>query len=106
MKRLLVLMLSRACSLPRAATQETAAAEGASSSAEEVELTVSAASSLTAAFTDIGAAFEDANPGVNRDLQLRAVGRSRDADQRGCAVDVFASASPTWMEPYRTKVRA
>ena len=50
-------------------------------SAPAVELTVFAASSLTAAFTQIGSDFEAANAGHHRDVQLRIVGRPRGIDR-------------------------
>jgi molybdate transport system substrate-binding protein len=62
------------------------------------EIVVSGAASLTAAFTDIGTAFEAANPdsrvvftfGPSDGLATQIV--------EGAPVDVFASASPTWMD--------
>src|SRR3990172_7886500 len=65
---------------------------------EEVELTVSGASSLTAAFTDIGAAFEDANPGVTVTFNFGPSDGLATQINEGAPVDVFASASSTWMD--------
>ena len=48
---------------------------------QEREITVFAASSLTAAFTQIGSDFEAANPPPHRDLQLRALRRPRRTDR-------------------------
>jgi molybdate transport system substrate-binding protein len=69
-----------------------------SSSPEAVELTVSAASSLTAAFTDIGAAFEDANPGATVTFNFGPSDGLATQIDEGAPVDVFASASPKWMD--------
>jgi molybdate transport system substrate-binding protein len=68
------------------------------SGTQEAELTVSAASSLTAAFTDIGAAFEDANPGVTVTFNFGPSDGLAGQVNEGAPVDVFASASPTWMD--------
>ena len=65
---------------------------------EEVELTVSGASSLTAAFTDIGATFEDANPGVTVTFNFGPSDGLATQINEGAPVDVFASASSTWMD--------
>jgi molybdate transport system substrate-binding protein len=68
------------------------------SAREEGDLTVSAASSLTDAFTEIGKAFETANPGTTVTFNLGpSDGLAGQIDQ-GAPVDVFASASPTWMD--------
>lgn len=62
------------------------------------ELTVSAAASLTAAFTDIGSAFEDATPGVAVVFSFGPSDGLATQINEGAHVDVFASASPTWMD--------
>ncbi len=68
------------------------------SAREEGDLTVSAASSLTDAFTEIGKAFERANPGTSVTFNFGpSDGLAGQIDQ-GAPVDVFASASPTWMD--------
>jgi molybdate transport system substrate-binding protein len=68
------------------------------SAREEGDLTVSAASSLTDAFTEIGKAFETANPGTTVTFNFGpSDGLAGQIDQ-GAPVDVFASASPTWMD--------
>jgi molybdate transport system substrate-binding protein len=62
------------------------------------EITVFAASSLTAAFTQIGTAFEAANPGVTVTFNFGpSDGLAGQIESEGVA-DVFASASPTWMD--------
>jgi molybdate transport system substrate-binding protein len=71
---------------------------GSGGSAEPTVITVSAASSLTAAFERIAAQFESANPGVT--VRLNFGGSSALAEQirQGAPVDVFASASITTAE--------
>jgi molybdate transport system substrate-binding protein len=78
-------------------TTGTTGASGGSGGAE-AELTVSAASSLTEAFGEIGDAFEAANPGTTVTFNFGpSDGLAGQIDQ-GAPVDVFASASPTWMD--------
>jgi molybdate transport system substrate-binding protein len=71
---------------------------GNAEGAETHELIVSAAASLTDAFTDIGAAFEDANPGVTVTFTFGPSDGLASQIIEGAPVDVFASASPTWMD--------
>jgi molybdate transport system substrate-binding protein len=61
-------------------------------------LIVSGASSLTAAFTDIGKAFEDEHPGTTVSFNFAASDSLAGQINEGAPVDVFASASPTWMD--------
>jgi molybdate transport system substrate-binding protein len=61
-------------------------------------LTVSAAASLTDAFTDIADAFEVAHPGHTVELNLAASGVLAQQIRQGAAVDVFASASGVVMD--------
>lgn len=97
MKRSLVLTMSSALLL--AACGDSGGGGGnPSGSPESVELTISAASSLTAAFTDIGAAFEDANPGATVTFNFGPSDGLATQLNEGAPVDVFASASPTWMD--------
>lgn len=63
-----------------------------------VELTVSAASSLTAAFTDIGEDFEAEHDGVTVVFNFGPSDGLAAQIQESGGVDVFASASPTWMD--------
>ena len=80
---------------PNAGSGDTASAR------EGADLTVSAASSLTDAFTKIGKAFETANPGAAVTFNFGpSDGLAAQIDQ-GAPVDVFASASPTWMDSVR-----
>jgi len=61
-------------------------------------LTVSAAASLTDAFTEITEAFEAANPGVTVELNLAASGVLAQQIRQGAPADVFASASAVVMD--------
>lgn len=61
-------------------------------------LTVSAAASLTDAFTDIVTAYEAANQGINVELNLAASGVLAQQIRQGAPVDVFASASEAFMD--------
>jgi molybdate transport system substrate-binding protein len=66
--------------------------------AEDRELVVSAAVSLTDAFTGLGAAFEEANPGLTVTFNFGPSDGLATQINEGAPVDVFASASPTWMD--------
>ncbi len=63
----------------------------------EPELTVFAAASLTGAFTELGAAFEQAHPGTR--VRFNFAGSQQLAVQleHGAAADLFASADERWM---------
>ena len=63
-----------------------------------VEITVMAAASLTESFTEIGALFEAANPGVK--VMFNFAGSQQLAQQiaEGAQADVFASASQKYMD--------
>jgi molybdate transport system substrate-binding protein len=65
---------------------------------EERELTVAAAASLTAAFTDIGRAFERERPDVHVSFTFGPSDGLATQILEGAPVDVFASASASWME--------
>jgi molybdate transport system substrate-binding protein len=71
---------------------------GGGSGGAEAELTVSAASSLTEAFGKIGNAFEAANPGTTVTFNFGPSDGLAGQINEGAPVDVFASASPTWMD--------
>jgi molybdate transport system substrate-binding protein len=71
---------------------------GPSQGAEGSELTVAAAASLTDAFTDIGRAFEEENPGVSVRFTFGPSDGLATQINEGAPVDVFASASPSWIE--------
>jgi molybdate transport system substrate-binding protein len=87
----------RALVLALAITLVAVACEGSASSDDDRELTVAAAASLTAAFTQIGADFQEETGaavvfafGPSDGLATQIV--------EGAPVDVFASASPAWMD--------
>jgi molybdate transport system substrate-binding protein len=61
-------------------------------------LTVAAAASLTAPFTDIGRAFEQRNSGVSVSFSFGPSDGLASQINEGAPVDVFASASPRWMD--------
>lgn len=66
---------------------------GESGSSSTGSITVYAASSLTGAFTQIAAAFEKANPGVQVKLNFGASSTLATSIANGAPADVFASAS-------------
>lgn len=61
-------------------------------------LTVSAASSLTESFRELGNAYEKAHPGTKVDFNFAASGVLLQQISRGAPVDVFASADETTMD--------
>jgi molybdate transport system substrate-binding protein len=61
-------------------------------------LTVFAAASLTDAFTEIGAAFDAANPGVTITFNFAGSQALRNQIEEGAPADVFASASGKEMD--------
>ncbi|MCI0633667.1 MAG: molybdate ABC transporter substrate-binding protein [Actinobacteria bacterium] len=66
--------------------------------AEETELTVSAAASLTDAFTEIGDAFEARHEALTVTFNFGPSDGLATQINEGAPVDVFASASGTWMD--------
>ena len=72
----------------------------------EREVLVSAASSLTDAFTAVEAAFEAAHPGVDVVVNFGASSTLREQILRGAPVDVFASASEAIIQQVATAGRA
>ncbi|MBA2862458.1 molybdate ABC transporter substrate-binding protein [Methanococcus maripaludis] len=68
------------------------------SSEQTTTITVSAASSLTDAFTDIKTEFEKDNPNIKVELNFAASGALRQQIEGGAPVDVFASASQKHVE--------
>jgi molybdate transport system substrate-binding protein len=73
-------------------------AESGSQRPGQRDLIVSAAASLTESFTDIGNAFEDQNPGVTVTCNFGPSDGLAAQINDGAPVDVFAAASPTWMD--------
>ena len=72
--------------------------DDAAASTGETELTVSGAASLTDAFGEIGTAFEGEHPGVTVTFNFGPSDGLATQINDGAPVDVFASASPTWMD--------
>jgi molybdate transport system substrate-binding protein len=66
--------------------------------AQPIQLTVSAAASLTNAFNEIAAAFTAQNPDVRVALNVGASGALLQQIDRGAPVDVFASADEFTMD--------
>src|SRR5260370_42607838 len=67
-------------------------------SATAADLLVSAAASLTNAFTDIGREFERDHPGIKVLLNFGASGQLFQQIAKGAPVDVFASADQETMD--------
>ena len=70
----------------------------ASSESTSTSITVFAASSLTEAFSEIGVAFETANPGVKVVLNFSGSQTLRTQIEAGAVADVFASANVKEMD--------
>jgi molybdate transport system substrate-binding protein len=62
------------------------------------EILVSAAASLTDAFTEVGRAYDKANPGTTVRFNFASSGALQRQIEQGAPVDVFASASPKEMD--------
>jgi molybdate transport system substrate-binding protein len=76
---------------------------GGSSPAASTDLTVFAASSLTGAFTALGKTFEQQHPGTHVTFNFGASDDLAGQIQSEGTADVFASASPTWMDAVQKK---
>jgi molybdate transport system substrate-binding protein len=72
--------------------------DGATSSTKDTTLTVFAAASLKAPFTEIGTAFEKANPGVTVTFNFAGSADLVSQIQQGAPADVFASADTANMD--------
>jgi molybdate transport system substrate-binding protein len=100
--RIAVVAIVALCACSSSSSTTTNGAFGAPS--EVTELTVFAASSLTAAFTKMGSDFEAANPGSTVTFNFGPTdGLAGQIESEGTA-DVFASASATWMDDVQDKV--
>jgi molybdate transport system substrate-binding protein len=86
------MLLVGACSSDTSTSPEATPATGGG------ELVVFAASSLGAAFTEIGDAFESANPGLAVTLNFGPSDSLAGQIGSEATADVFASASGTWMD--------
>ncbi len=64
----------------------------------EIELLVSAASSLTDSFKEIGKVYEEKNPGVTVRFNFAATGSLLQQIEQGAPVDIFASADQQSMD--------
>jgi molybdate transport system substrate-binding protein len=84
-----------ACGSDGGASPLATSSVGATSSQE---LTVFAAASLTESFDEIGAAFESANPGTTVTFNYGGSEALATAIEEQGGADVFASASPKWMD--------
>ena len=98
MNRLLIVVLSTVMLLSACGDSDDGNAIDAGSGSREQELTVSAAASLTDAFTEIGDAFEAANPGTTVSFNFGPSDGLATQISEGAPFDAFASASPTWMD--------
>ncbi|MGB7804825.1 MAG: molybdate ABC transporter substrate-binding protein, partial [Actinomycetota bacterium] len=99
MKRLFALLLATTLVMACSSDDGGGSSSAATEPAETTELTVFAASSLTAVFQGaIGPAFEDANPGVTVSFNVGASDSLAAQIQSEGTADVFASASGTWMD--------
>ncbi|WP_280669428.1 MULTISPECIES: molybdate ABC transporter substrate-binding protein [unclassified Kitasatospora] len=92
-----------ACSSSKSSMSSTSAASASSastSSAPKVTgtITVFAASSLTGTFTDLGKAFEAANPGSTVKFNFGGSSALAQSIVSGAPADVFAAASPATMK--------
>jgi molybdate transport system substrate-binding protein len=98
-------MLLAACVLASVgcSSPNTTDGNGSNTSHAATELTVFAGSSLTTAFTALGADFEAAHPGVTVTFNFGpSDGLAAQIESEGGA-DVFASASQTWMDDVSDK---
>ena len=104
--RLLKAFVSLTLALVACGSNDDSAAGGTSGSAsvEATELTVFAASSLTAAFTQIGSDFEAANTGTTVTFNFGSSGDLAASIGSEGTADVFASASVTTMNEVSDKV--
>ena len=75
-----------------------AACSSGTQSGNTVSLTVFAAGSLTESFTEVAAAFEQANPAISVDLNFAGSQRLRVQLENGARADVFASADQRHMD--------
>ncbi|HET8526075.1 MAG TPA: molybdate ABC transporter substrate-binding protein [Actinomycetota bacterium] len=96
MRKVLVLVASMSLLLVACGSDEVGSSAGGT--AEQADLTVSGASSLTDAFGDIGTGFEGEHPGVTVTFNFGPSDGLATQINDGAPADVFASASPTWMD--------
>jgi molybdate transport system substrate-binding protein len=107
LKRSIVALLCIPLASAACGSNDDGSGVGGSSASDGVgttELTVFAASSLTAAFTQIGSDFEAANPGATVTFNFGSSGDLASAIESEGTADVFASASGTYMDEVGDKV--
>jgi molybdate transport system substrate-binding protein len=105
-KELIVLLLLLSVFLAMGCTGNKSEAPNAtvtSNAAGTETITVSAASSLTEAFTNISSQFQKENPGMNVSLNFGGSGNLRKQIEGGAPVDVFASADENQMDMLANK---
>jgi molybdate transport system substrate-binding protein len=71
----------------------TGCAQSSSTAEEEIELTISAAASMTDSLTEIKEAFEEENPQVKITYNFGGSGTLRKQIEQGAPIDLFFSAS-------------
>lgn len=102
MRKPLVLVASLSLMFAACSSGDDGGSAGATNttggSGGQTELTVSGASSLTDAFGRIGTAFESEHPGVEVTFNFGPSDGLATQINDGAPVDVFASASPSWMD--------
>jgi molybdate transport system substrate-binding protein len=92
-------LLVGACLVALISTACGGTAAGGSGTGEPTrELTVLAAASLTEAFDQIGAGFSQSHPGVTVTFSFGPSDGLATQIREGAPADVFASASPSWMD--------
>ncbi|WP_141432867.1 molybdate ABC transporter substrate-binding protein [Bacillus sp. 03113] len=85
------------CSTKDEADTKTKPAEQKVEKKEPVELTVSAAASLTDAMTDLQKAFQKEHPEVTFSANFGSSGNLAQQIQQGAPADIFLSADQKWM---------
>ena len=103
-KRLLAIATCGSLLLAACGSDDTSGAGEASAGSPPVELTIFAASSLTAAFTQIGSDFEAANTGTTVTFNFGSSGDLAASIGSEGTADVFASASGTYMDEVSDEV--
>src|SRR5437016_13566151 len=98
MKRLVIVPMMLATLVLAACSSSSSSGTSAGGSGGTTELTVFAASSLTAAFNQIGSDFEAANPGTTVTFNYGSSTDLASQIQSEGTADVFASASGTAMD--------
>jgi len=104
-KRLLAIAICGSLLLAACGSDDGSGDDGGSSAGSPpLELTVFAASSLTAAFTQMGADFEAANAGTTVTFNFGSSGDLAASIESEGTADVFASASGTYMDEVSDQV--